>query len=48
VEEDIDSSASDTEDGEGELARRDDADVDDTRFLDLIFCVMRLWEKGLA
>ena len=48
VEDDIESSRSDIFDGVGELARSVDSDVELVSFVDLIFCVIRVWEKGLA
>jgi hypothetical protein len=44
VDDDIESSRSDVLEGVGELARRGEV----LRFLDRIFCVMRVWEKGRA
>lgn len=40
----MESSMSDVLDGVGELDRRGEV----LRFLERIFCVMRVWEKGLA
>lgn len=48
VDEETESSWSEVLDGVGELARSDEFEVEVVRFLDRIFCVIRVWEKGLA
>jgi len=46
VEDETESSTSDVLDGVGELARSEESEA--LRFLERIFCVIRVWEKGRA